>query len=265
MLELFDFKSIAENKQGKISQSQIENIKETVNPGLWLYVGVGILVLGGLVYAFAASAGSGLVNVFGWILVAVGLFAALRGFAIWNLHRKLLAAPVQMAAGTIKFNLPTHLDPGGFISKSNTGQSVHPLGLAGVNAKLPPGDYWFYYLKPRNWLLSAEPLSSEAELRDNLGRVLETIFAYGQTRLEDLRRQVKTGAVEAVEGLPGLEYELVNTTSEESETDYFCTLGGHKFKIPALGYTAIFPNLSHRGYFRAGEKVLLALELVNHP
>jgi hypothetical protein len=85
MMEIFDLSSIALNKQGKKSEKQIKEIKEAVNPGVWLYGGLGILLLGGCSYAALTEMGGGsAMGILGLILAAVGLFAALRGFTTWN-------------------------------------------------------------------------------------------------------------------------------------------------------------------------------------
>lgn len=263
MLELFDFKSIAENKQGKITAAQIQKIKEDVNPALWLWTTLGMLLFGGLFYAFAASAGSGLVSLLGWILAAVGVFAALRGFSIWNLRRKLLAAPVQVETGTIEFHQPTLGSSARYGAETNSGRLIAQGGLVGIGYHLPPGAYCFYYLTPRNWLLSIEPLSGEAELRANLGRVLELVFSCDPTRMQELRQQAKSGALQTAQGLPELTTKEIHASADEYQVEYFCTLEGHKFKISQTAYAAILAKFPHRAYFRAGEKELLALELVN--
>ncbi len=263
MLELFNFKSIAENKQGKKTAAQIQEIKASVNPALWLWTTLGMLLFGGLFYAFAASAGSGLLSLLGWILAAVSIFAALRGFTTWNLRRKLLTAPVQAETGTIDFQLPALGSSARYSAKTNSGRLIAQGGLVGIGYQLPPGAYCFYYLTPRNWLLSLEPLSSEAELRANLGRVLELVFSYDPTQLQALRQQAESGAVQTAQGLPRVTHKEIHITDDEFDIEYFCTLEGHKFKISQTAYAAILAKFPHRAYFRAGEEELLALELVN--
>ncbi len=265
MMELFDFKAIAENKQGKKNADQIQDIKDLVNPVLWIWTTLGILLFGGLFYAFAASAGSNLLSLLGWILVPVGIFAALRGFTTWNLRRKLLTGSVQVETGTIEFHMPTAFDTARYTAKTNSGKLLAQSGMVGLsNYQLPPGTYCFYYLTQRNWLLSIEPLSSEAELRANLDRVLELVFSYDPTRLQELRQQAKSGAVQTVQGLPRLRYKDLSIYDDEyNEIEYFCKLEGHNFKISPTVFAAILSKFPHRAYFRAGQEELLALELVN--
>lgn len=258
-MEIFDLKSIEENKRGQKSEKQIKEIKEAVNPGVWLYGGLGILVFGGCFYAFATSAGSSAAGFFGGLLAVVGLFAALRGSTTWNLRRKLLAEPVQSAEGTVEFIPPTLTDAARYEARTTEGRKLNPIGLVGASAPLPPGDYRFFFLNTRNWLLGAEPLSSEEEMQNKLNDLL----GYDKSYMEDCHRQSKAGTLKTVEGLPKLDTYQNSAINEDDipRVDYFCTLGGIKFDISSESMAAIIPSIPYRIYYREGEKSIMAIEV----
>jgi hypothetical protein len=213
MQELFDLTSIESNKQGKKSDQQIKEIKEAVNPNVWLYGGLGVLLLGGCSYAAMSQmteGGSSAISFLGILLAAVGLFAALRGFTTWNLRRKLLKEPVQVAEGTVSFKLKNVvaqlIEADHYSAETNDGRVLHPIGLAGVNPKLPPGNYRFYYIKTRSWLLASEPLFDEATMKLNFNNLLAAIFGYDLALLENCRMEASLGQIKMVEGLPQMEY-----------------------------------------------------------
>jgi hypothetical protein len=260
MMEIFDPKSIEVNKRGQKSEKQIKEIKEAVQPGLWLYAGLGILVFGGCFSSMMnAMGGSSAVSIFGWIIAAVGLLAALRGFTTWNLRRKLLAEPVQSAEGTVEFSEPTLTDPARYTAKTIEGRKLNPIGLAGASAPLPPGDYRFFFLNTRSWLLGAEPLSSEEEMRNSLNNAL----GYDKSRLEDCHRQAQAGTLKIAEGLPKLDSykNSVINENEIAKVDYFCTLGGIKFDISSGAAAGIITNIPYRIYYRKGETSITAMEV----
>lgn len=259
-MKLFDPKSIEMNKQGRKSEKQIKEIKEAIKPGMWLYAGLGILVFGGCFYSFAASASSSGVGVFGWIIVMIGLFAMMRGFTTWNLRRKLLAEPVQSAEGTVSIN---------FAAETTEGLALAPQGLAGLKASLPPGDYRFFFLKTRSYLLSAEPLSSEEELRNGLNEALAAAIGYDKSQLTEFRKQAQDGTLKTMQGEPKLDTHQSSTTVQEqgeqhetAVTNYSCTLGEIKFDISNETYSAILNDIAYRIYYRAGETSVTAMEVV---
>jgi hypothetical protein len=270
MMEMFDFNSIEANKQGKKSEKQVKLIQETVNPGIWLVGGLIILVLGGCFYLVLTSlGGGGVVSIFGALLALVGVFAALRGLTTWNLRRKLLSEAVQTADGTITYKMQDALaqlvETDHFVAETYDGKKLHPQGLAGVNPRMPPGNYRFYFLNTRNWLLEAEPLSSEDEMRNNLNDLLATAFGYDQAYLENCRQEVREGKLKTVESLPKLEVSDASATDadEMATQEYYCTLGDVKFQISSRGYDAFLENIPYRAYFRDGEAgALAAIEIV---
>ncbi len=263
MMELFDSNSIAVNKQGKKSEKQIQEIKEAVKPSIWLWVGLAMLVFGGCFFAFLISMESGAASAFGAIIAAVGLFAALRGASNWNLRRKLLAEAVQSAEGTVTFKeqgvAGQLIDVDRYIAATSDGRKLAPLGLAGISPKLPPGNYRFYFLKTRNWLLGAEPLSSEAELLANLNGLLEKSIAFD---LASVRQQAQAGQLKTFEGKPKLETkdESVFRTGEDPliVPHFFCVMGDLRFEISMSAHSAIIPDLNHRLYYREGDPKMLA-------
>ena len=268
MMEMFDLDSIALNKQGKKSEAQVKLIKEAVNPGIWLYGGLGVLLLGGCSYgALTAMGGSSAMGVLGLILAAVGLFASLRGFTTWNLRRKLLTEPVQSAEGLVTFKrqgaVGQLIDADHFVAETGAGLGLHPIGLAGVNPTLPPGKYCFYYIKTRSWLLASEPLSSAAELRDNMNDLLAKVMGYDLADLEDCRRSARDGELKVAEGLPTVDIVKNPVLPDEvSVPDVFCTVGGFRFKIPNRSGAAMITGIPYRAYYREGETgKLLALEV----
>ena len=270
MLEIFDLGSIESNKQGKKSEKQIQEIKEAVNPGIWLYGGLGVLLLGGSSYAaMSQMGGSSALSFLGILLAAVGLFAALRGFTTWNLRRKLLIEPVQASEGTVSFKMKNIvaqlIEADHYSAETKDSKVLHPIGLAGVNPKLPPGNYRFYYINTRSWLLASEPLFTDAEMHENLNNFLATVLGYDQATLENCRMQAKLGQINTVEGLPQIEYREPNLViPDELQTRrYFCLLGDNKFEISDHAKMAIFENLPHRAYFLEDKpNKLVALELV---
>jgi hypothetical protein len=269
MLEIFDLTSIESNKDGKKSDLQIKEIKEAANPGIWLYGGLGVLLLGGCSYAaMSQMGGSSALSFLGILLAGVGLFAALRGFTTWNLRRKLLQEPVQSAEGTVSFKMKNAvaqlIEADHFSAETKDGKVLHPIGLAGVNPKLPPGNYRFYYLNTRSWLLASEPLFDEAQMRTNLNAFLATALGYDLTVLENSRTQARLGQIQTVEGLPQIEYREPNLVvpDELQLRRYYCLLGENKFEISDHAKMAIFENLPHRAYYHEDHpNKLVALEI----
>lgn len=279
MQKLFDTDSIQANKQGKKSERQIKEIKEAVNPATWLWGGFAVLGLGGcfyLVLATLAGGGGGVIDIFVWILGLAGLFAFLRGLTIWNLRRKLLSEPIQAEDGTVKFivqgDLASLVESDHYSAETFNGKKLHPIGLAGVNPKLPPGDYRFYFMKTRNWLLASEPLFDEAELRTTVNDLLASAFGYDQAFLENCRTQAGLGQLKTVEGLPKLETKQIGSLNTDVdqlsgiETDsweYYVTLGETKFQVSGPVYEFIYEDLPYRGYYQPGNDRLTAIEVCN--
>jgi hypothetical protein len=270
MMEMFDLKSIEANKRGEKSETQIKEIKEAVNPNVWLYGGLGILVFGGCFTTMVSSMDAGgAISAFGWILAIVGIVAALRGFTTWNLRRKLLAEPVQFAEGTIGFKMQEGLgqlvDVDRYVAETIEGKKLNPIGLAGTSQSLPPGDYRFYYLNTRNWLLGSEPLSSEEEMRNNLNDVLAKVFGYDKSQLENFRKQAREGKLKTAEGLPKIDtydHAAINEDDVASQEIYL-TLGDFKVQISSRACAAIFTNIPHRIYYGAeGNGAMAAIEAV---
>lgn len=269
----FDTDSIQVNKQGKKSAKQIEEIKVAVNPMTWLWGGVIILGIGGCFYfvlATLAGGGGGIIDIFVWILGIAGLFVFLRGLTMWNLRRKLLSEPLQTADGTVKIigegNILTELaGTTHYGAKTYDGQELHPLGLAGSFPHLPPGDYRFYFLKTRNWLLAAEPLFDEAELRVTVNELLASALGCDQAYLDDCRLQANLGQLKTVDGLPKVETQGGGGDSDSGyqEPDYFLTLGEFRAQTSGSVTSFIYDGLSYRAYYREGPPVqLVALEVV---
>lgn len=260
-MEIFDLKSIEANRRGQKSEAQIKEIKDAIQTGIWSYVGLGILIFGGCFSSMMNTmGGSSTISVFGWIIAIAGLFAALRGFTNWNLRRKLLSDKTLSAEGTVEFVAPTLTDPGRFVARTIEDRQLYPLGLAGMGHALPPGDYRFYFVNTRSWLLGAEPLSTEAEMTNNLNRLLADILGYDISYLEDCRKQARDGALKTVEGLPKLEAPIYDEDTLPRE--YFCTMGSVKFEVSNVAFSAILPNIPYRAYYNEGEKSLAAIEVM---
>jgi len=259
MMEIFDPKSIEMNKRGQKTEKQVKEIKEAVQPGLWLYVGLGILVFGGcFASAMSAMGGGGAVSIFGWIIAAVGLFAAVRGFSSWNVRRKLLADKVQSAEGTVSLQ---------FNAETTEGLALAPMGMAGAKASLPPGDYRFFFLETRKYLLGAEPLSSEEELRNGLNDALANAIGYDRSQLDEFRRQAQEGKLKTLEGTPKLDMRQDSVTvyeqgehGEVTVFNYSCALGGIEFEISSETHFAILKDFPYRVYYREGEAAIVAME-----
>lgn len=276
MKELFDFPSIEANKQGKKSEAQIKLIKEATSSRIWLGGGLALLVIGGCFYAFllAIEAG-GAGGLFGFILAGAGLGAFLRGLYIWNMNRKLLAEPVQSAEGQVTYKMQNDLaqfiDMDRFIAETNDGRTLYPGGLAGVPPQLAPGKYRFYYLNTRNWLLAAEPLSSEEEMRNALNEILAKAFQYDMAHLEKCRKEAREGKLSVTEGLPKIESTttlgsqilLDARTARQVTPIFYCIVGDVKFLIPRRGSYAILKNIKYRAYYREAQTDTVFGELVN--
>jgi hypothetical protein len=258
MQGLFNTESIEANKQGKKSEKQIKEIKEAVNPATWLWGGLAVVGLGGcfyLVLATLAGGGGGVIDIFVWILGLAGLFAFLRGLTIWNLRRKLFSEPIQSADGTIKFGgqdaLTALVTSDHYSAQTYEEKKLHPLGLAGVNPKLPPGDYRFYFLNTRGWLLAAEPLFDETEMRTTVNDLLASALGYDQAFLENCRMEANLGQMKTFEGLPNLEvHEGIGTGENYEPPDYYCTLGNAKFQVSGQLQAFIYDGLPYRAYYR---------------
>jgi len=275
MKELFDFPSIETNKQGKKSEAQIKLMQEALSPRIWLGGGLALLVIGGCFYAFllAIEAGdSG--GIFGLILGAAGLAAFLRGASIWNLNRKIFAEPVQSAEGEVIFTTQEYkdhdVDLHRFIAQTDDKRLLYQLGLAGTSLSLPPGKYRFYYLNTRNWLLSAEPLSSEEELRQSLNKTLAYCFGYDMAHLEQCRQEAREGKLKALEDRPVIEMVerlglkiLAGKYGKNIQPLFYCTMGEVKFLIPRIGSYAMFKELKHRVYYRETESDTVFGSLMN--
>jgi len=271
MLEIFDLTSIESNKQDKKSDKQIKEIKEAVNPNVWLYGGLGVLLLGGCSYAAMtqmAEGGSSALSFLGILLAAVGLFAALRGFTTWNLRRKLLKEPVQAAEGTVSFKMKNAvaqlIEADHYSAETKDSKVLHPIGLAGVNPKLPPGNYRFYYINTRSWLLASEPLFDEAGMRANMNTLLAAVIGSDQAQLEECRMQAKLGQISTAEGMPKMEYRepILLIPNELQTRRWYCSLGENKFEVSDQAREAIFETLPLRAYFREDKpNKLVALEL----
>jgi hypothetical protein len=260
MMEIFDRKAIEANKRGEKTEEQVKQIKEAVQPGLWLYFGLGILVFGGCFSAMmSAMGGGGAISFFGWIIAAVGLFAALRGFSSWNVRRKILADKVQTAEGTVSLQ---------FDAETTEGLKLAPMGMAGMKASLPPGDYRFFFLETRSYLLGAEPLSTEEELRKGLNEALANAIGYELSELDEFRKQEQEGKLKKLEGLPKVDMSQSSATvyeqGEQHEVtvfNYSCTLGDIKFDISAETHFAVLKDIPYRIYYREGETSITAMEV----
>jgi len=272
MLEIIDLSSIESNKQGRKSEKQIKEIKDAVNPVVWLYGGLGVLLLGGCSYtAMSQMAGGGnsALSFLGILLAAIGLFAALRGLTQWNLRRKLLKEPILASEGTVSFKMKNVvaqlIEADHYSAETKDGKVLHPIGLAGVNPTLPPGNYRFYYLNTRNWLLASEPLFDEAGMRANINALLAAVIGFDQAKLEECRAQAKLGQISSVEGVPHTEYRepILIIPNELQTRRWYCNLGDNKFEISDQAKLAIFESLPHRAYFQEDKPhKLVALEIV---
>ena len=277
MKQLFDYPSIEANKQGKKSEAQVKLIKEATGPGIWLGGGIILFVIGGCFYAFlfAIEAG-GAGGIFGGILGVAGTAALIRGLVIWRLNRRLLSEPVQSAEGWVTYKtqeseIAKFIDIDRFIAETDHGKQLYPAGLAGVVPQLPPGRYRFYYLNAQNWLLSAEPLSSEEEMRQALNTILARALNYNLEHLEQCRKEAREGKLSIVEGKPKIEptarlsnQVLLGPSQAETVTPiFYCTLGEVQFLLPRRGSYAMLTDLPYRAYYRASESQTLFGNLLN--
>lgn len=270
-----DFPSIEANKQGRKSEAQIKTIREATGNSIWLGGGLALLVFGGCFYAFLfALESAGAFGPFALILGITGLAAFARGAHIWNLNRKLNADTIQSAEGEIVFaehpNAKEHKDLNRFTALAKDGKRLNPMGNPGASPELPPGKYRFYFLNTRNWLLSAEPLASEDEMRRSLNEILAHGFGYDMAHLEKCRREAREGKLSTLEGIPRIE---ITATLKDSikygrqayihAPIFYCSIEDIKFLIPRGGSYAMINKLKHRVYYRQAESETIFGDLIN--
>lgn len=242
MLEIFDRKEFELNKQGKKSERQIKEIKQMMNPGLWMYVGLGILVSAG---CFSTLLSASRMRSLGIVMGLLGLFAAGMGFKKWNQRRVLLAEPIQSASGAVTFK------DGGYVAETGLGKIVSRWGVGG--AELPPGKYDFCFLASNGWLLSADPRSGEGEMKSAVDRILAETFGYEMEYLENSRKDAQAGVLKMAQGIPDISYWMESAPKDHSDdpestiTHTYCTIGGFKFEVP--NRSAILTFFPHRVYY----------------
>jgi hypothetical protein len=261
MREIFNQSDIDANRQGKLSTAQVESIKAAVNPRVWMWGTVICLVLVGVVFLLSDGF-AGALGFVGWIMGLVLLFCLVRWGMIWNLRRKLLNDPVTAADGDVTFKKLDVADRLRYSAETRDGARLYPQGLAGLSAALPPGDYRFYYLPTRRWLLSSEPLSSEAELKANLLEALDGTLGFDPKDLTSLRAQAAAGEVVTVEGQPKID-SLTSGTSEEPYVQYYVEIGGVRFNISPDASSAFIEKLRYRLYFYETEPANLLQKVIN--
>jgi hypothetical protein len=256
MMEIFDREGIELNKQGKKSAKQIKEIKQMANPGMWMYVGLGILVFGGC-FSTVFGESSDAMGVFSMVIAGVGLVAALMGFGRWNSRRKLLAESVQTASGMVVFK------DGEYIAETSTGKRLSYLGTGG-GAALPPGKYSFYFLDSNGWILAGDPHDSEIEMKDRVNKILADAFGYDMGYLESSRKDAKEGILKSAQGIPDISFfmeSVPKTSSDDVDgtiTHTYFTVGGFKFEVPQRA--VILNGFPHRVYY-LGDK-LQAIEIL---
>ncbi len=246
MREIFNQADIEANRQSKLSAAQVELIKASANPNIWVWGSVICLVLVGVVYLLSDGF-AGALGFLGWVMGLVLLFCAARWLMIWNLRRKLLNDPVAAADGTVTFKKLDALDTPRYCAETSDGARLLPQGLPGLSVMLPPGKYRFYYLPTRRWLLSSEPLSSEGELKANLIEVLGNILDFDPNILASLRAAAADGEVKMVDGQPNIETRSSDAQGEVYYESY-AEIGGVKFQIPVEATYAIIRELHYRLY-----------------
>lgn len=267
MQQLFKYDEIALNKAGQLAPAQAKEIDQATNPNIWL-AGGGILLLivacfGGLFSMMEADL-SGMMGIIQWIIAGCLLFVLWRGGRLFLLRTNLKKGPIRSAEGKITFQPETLTDPARYVAQTEDGRKLHSLGLAGVGVFLPEGRYRFYYLEPQNWFLSAEPLDSEAQIRQNLtDRLLQALGIDEQTLLR-ARQMAQSGQAVVHEG------PLTVRVSEERDYSYpdqnsrlalnsvyHCKMADFEFQLSSSTVAAILPGINYRFYSAPD---LLALE-----
>ncbi|PKN92807.1 MAG: hypothetical protein CVU44_12310 [Chloroflexi bacterium HGW-Chloroflexi-6] len=258
MQKFFKYDEIALNKAGQLAPAQIKDIHQATNPTIWL-AGGGILIaivvcFGGLFSMMGADLG-GMMGIAQLVVGGSLLFALWRGGRLFLLRMNLQKGPIQSAEGEITFQPESMTDPARYIATTNDGKKLHTIGLAGVGVFLPEGRYRFFYLNAQNWFLSAEPLSSEAEIKQNLtNRLLETL-GLDQDALLRARQMAQSGQATVHEG------PVTFRTSEERDYSYpdpnsplavnhtyHCKVGNFEFQLSSNAIAAILPELPYRLY-----------------
>ncbi len=254
MQEIFNQADIDANRQGKLTPAQIDAIKAAADPKIWIW-GTGLCLGLGLAggWLLTLMGADSAVGLLGTILGLVTVFCAVRWVMIWNLRRKLLTDEILTAEGTVTFKKLDVTDMWRYSPETADGQRLLPQGLAGVSASLPPGRYRFYYLPTRHWLLSSDPLSSEAELIANLTGVLGSVFGFDPIDLHSLRAQVAAGEAKTVEGQPKIRTHDVATTDTDPRTEVYAQIGDVEFRVPAEASDAFIPELRYRVYYYDNE------------
>lgn len=261
MREIFNQADIEANRQGKLSPAQVELIKASANPNIWVWGSVICLVLVGVVYLLSDGF-AGALGFLGWVMGLVLLFCAARWLMIWSLRRKLLNDAVTAADGAITFKKLDALDTPRYCAETSDGARLLPQGLPGLSVMLPPGKYRFYYLPTRKWLLSSEPLSGEESLKANLLEVLGSVLGFFPGTLASLRAQAAAGEVNTVEGQPNIETRSSDVEGEVSYESY-ADIGGVKFQIPVEATYALIRELRYRLYFYAYQPTDLVSKILS--
>lgn len=250
MREIFNQTDIDANRQGKLSPSQVEFIKASVNPVTWVW-GAGICFILGVPVYLLSDGFAGPMGIIGWVMALVMLVCLGRLALMWNLRRKLLSEPIQSMDGDVTFKKLDALDTLRYNPETSDGQRLLLQGLGGLSAMLPPGDYRFYYLPTRKWLLSSEPLSSEAELIANMVAILGNVLGFNPNDLPGLREQAAAGAVKTAEG--HVQIEVLDSVGSDVDLltgDQACAeIGGVEFFIPPEAANAFIGELRYRVYY----------------
>ena len=264
MREIFNQDDIDANRQGKLSPAQLADIKSATSPRIWVWGTLICLVLAAVVFLLSDGF-SGALGFLGWLMAAILLFCLARWVMIWNMRRALLNDRLTMEDGSVTFKKLDALDQLRYSPETRDGKRLYPSGLAGLSAMLPPGDYRFYYLPHRKWLLSAEPLSTEGELTANMIAVLGGVFGFDPADLAALRAQAENGEVETVEGQPKI--ETFTSTSDETgnvvESRMYANIGGVQFEVPSAEGNALIPNLTYRLYYYASKPTDFVSEILS--
>ena len=239
--------AVAANRQGKLTDEQREMIAASANPRIWVIGGVIILAL---MLGSIFCLGSMDPAVIGVLLLVFGLallFVLWRGFRMWSLRKKLFSAPVQSAQGQVTFKPMTLTDPGKYVARTDEGKQLNAGGLAGMGVNLLPGRYNFFYLPAKSWLVSAEALSSEAELQANLREVLLNALQVNPADLERLGREAREGRIQAIEG--PVKVHIITGSQDGISQSYIFQVGDLKFEVPGAAQGAVLNGQVFRVYY----------------
>jgi hypothetical protein len=197
--------AVRTNKRGEFTKSQRNRLSEMLRPSIFWWFGLFFVVLGvSSILSQLLDEGRAIdlpTVAFGLMMIGIGSLAVL--VVIWlHLRRYLLLRGLDKEVithglGQVRWRWRDYR------AEINGRRLKAPAGLS-----LPPGDYEFYYVAKRRWLLSAESISEIGSV--NLTKLLSVLAQTNGFTLEDLAanreghmtsRQIRGSVIELLKSL----------------------------------------------------------------